>query len=875
MTDQEPRDPPGPAGLPVNQIYVDRPRVDALLEEALQFPIVSVVAGTGCGKTHAVYSCLRRREKIVTTWIQLSERDNIMSRFWENFVNSIKLNLPDIALRLAELSFPGTDRQFDRYLTLPSTMLRTDIKHVVVFDDFQLLRNKQVIHFIERSVNLPFANIITIIISRSDPPINTMGLLSRGILARINEEDLRFTREEISRYFEKIGVRFQDETLSRIREDTEGWAFAVHLVGLAVRNERDKDGAAIYDRSTMKLSIFNLIEKELLPTISGGLQKFLIKLSLIDHHPRELLLDIAGSRELIDELDRIRSFVHFDIYLNAYRIHHLFNEYLAAKQELLGREEKNEVFLKTAAWCAAHGLKMDAVSCYEKAGDCEKLVGIILSFPAVPSGETALFLLETMDRAPQAELYGKNASACMLHARLLLVLGRTAQAEKELRKAIAENEEAPPSTRRSLVLYECYNCLGFLKNLVCLHTHDYDFARYFEKARHYFSSSGAVPSGPSTSINLSSYVIRVGSTEKGKMEKYIEEIDAAAPHIAVSRGGFGYGLEDLTRGELAFFKGDLGNAEKLFRQAIRKGQSRNQYEVQHRTLVYLLRTALSLGEIAMLRDLLEQMRRLGGIGEHLNRHAIGDIAMGWFYTHIGLSSRIAPWLRSDFEESDLNSHVYDMESLVKLKSHFGERRYQMVLSSLEKQKNRYGIGGYVFGRLEMKVLEAASLFNLGEEIRSFRALEEAWNLAASNSLEMPFVEMGKDMSSLMGEAMRDENYRRPDRIVAVPPQWMEKIEQKASAYAKKLAMVAEQFKQDRTVEPAYLLTRQERKVLAGLSGGRTREEIAGETGFSINNIKSTIKSIYDKLGAVNRADAVRIAIKLGIITESSPQKKDR
>ncbi|MDR1899160.1 MAG: LuxR C-terminal-related transcriptional regulator [Treponema sp.] len=854
---------------PVNQVYVDRPRVDALLENALRFPVVSVVAGAGYGKSHAVYSYLRRQEKMLTTWLQLSERDNIMTRFWENFIDSVKLHNPDIALRLTEFSFPNTDRQFDRYLTLPSTLLRPGEKYVMVFDDFHLLRNEQVIRFIERSINVPFANIITVIISRGDPPINTMGFLSKGILARINEEELRFTQEEIFRYFEKAGVRLRDEALSRIREDTEGWAFAIRLVGLALRHEQDQDAEAVYDRSVMKLNIFNIIEKELFSTVSGELQKFLIKLSLIDHHVRELLLDIAGSQELIDELDEIRSFIYFDIYFNAYRIHHLFNEYLAAKQDLLSREEKNEVYLKTAAWCDAHNLKTDAVSCYEKAGDYKKFIETVNRFPPIPSRETALFLLEVMDRAPPAELYGRNVTAHSIHVRLLIALGRLREAEDELRGVIAENEQAPLSAEKSFILCGCYNYLGFLGNLTCLHTHKYDFARYFERAHDYFSSSGAALSGPSAAITLSSYAVRVGSTEQGNMEKYIEAVNAASPHMAATMRGYGSGIEDLTRAELAFFRGDMGSAEELLRQALHKGQSRNQYEIQTRALFYLLRVSLFLGETAVMRDLLDQIRRLEDIADFLNRHAIGDIVMGWFYIHIGMSAKIAPWLQSDFEESELNSRIYDLESLVKLKGHFREKRYQTVLSSLEKQKNHYGIGGYVFGRLEMKVLEAASLFHLGSRPQSFLALAEAYDLAASNSLEMPFIEMGKDMSGLIGEFMKDENYRQLSRAAPVPPQWLEKIERKASAYAKKLSMVPEQFKKNGNPEPVYLLTRRERGVLEGLSEGHTREAIAGETGLSINNIKSVIKSIYGKLGAVNRADAIRIATKLGIIKKPS------
>jgi LuxR family maltose regulon positive regulatory protein len=48
--------------------------------------------------------------------------------------------------------------------------------------------------------------------------------------------------------------------------------------------------------------------------------------------------------------------------------------------------------------------------------------------------------------------------------------------------------------------------------------------------------------------------------------------------------------------------------------------------------------------------------------------------------------------------------------------------------------------------------------------------------------------------------------------------------------------------------------------LEGLAQGLTREEIARNLSISVNTVKSAVRSVYNKLGAVNRADAVRIAV---------------
>jgi LuxR family maltose regulon positive regulatory protein len=70
--------------------------------------------------------------------------------------------------------------------------------------------------------------------------------------------------------------------------------------------------------------------------------------------------------------------------------------------------------------------------------------------------------------------------------------------------------------------------------------------------------------------------------------------------------------------------------------------------------------------------------------------------------------------------------------------------------------------------------------------------------------------------------------------------------------------------QNREKSPPGLSPR-EITVIRGLSQGLTRDDIAQGSSISINTVKSVIRSVYNKLGAVNRADAVRIAAALGIL----------
>ncbi len=62
------------------------------------------------------------------------------------------------------------------------------------------------------------------------------------------------------------------------------------------------------------------------------------------------------------------------------------------------------------------------------------------------------------------------------------------------------------------------------------------------------------------------------------------------------------------------------------------------------------------------------------------------------------------------------------------------------------------------------------------------------------------------------------------------------------------------------------LTAREIQVLELLVEGRSNKAIAGELGISDQTVKFHVAAIAGKLGAANRTDAVRRAIRRGIVT---------
>jgi LuxR family maltose regulon positive regulatory protein len=848
-----------------NQVYLERPQIERLLEKAVEKPLITVVAGAGYGKTHSVYSFLRGYSAYIT-WIQLSERDNIGERFWENFTTTVRVVNPEAAAKLAGTRFPETERQFEHYIAVPSEEVNPGKKYVFVYDDFHLIQNKAVLKFLERSITSPFPNITSILISRSDPSINLMNFLSKGFLTQITEDELRFSREEMDTYFRIQNIFISPQVSSRIYRDTEGWAFAIHLAGLSLKNA---PAGTEYVPQAMRSNIFRLIEQEIIAGISVPLRKFLIKLSLIDHLAPELLREIANdSPEVIAEMEAIGSFIQFDTYINTYRIHHLFMEYLSGKQDELSEEEKQDIWTKTAVWCAENNQKIDTINYYEKAGNYVKLIDIIYTtLPLMLPNNIARMLLEVFDRAPP-RIYDEIPQASFTYTRFFMCLEMFDKATDELWKIInrlelGHSDGLPLSPAAHRALAGCYRNLGLVGIFTSLYTRDYGFTTHFEKALDHARQSGYQPGPPISVSPLSSYVNRSGD-EKGEPERYLAALEKSVPFISASMNGATWGMDDLGWGELAMFRGDSAAAEPLLRDALRKAREKEQYEIENRALFYLLRLAILRGNAEEIPEFLKQLEGQLELPFFLNRFIYHDIVTGWFYIQTGRLDKPAPWLKDDFEESDLNSINSGLEILVKAKYHYAEKHYPAAIAVLKYREKKYGIWAFLMGKIVMLALESVCHYHLHNKKEAYRTLEEAYTLAEPNGLYLPFTELGKDMRTLASAALRDN-------ATAIPRDRLEKIRNNASAYAKKLFAVAEQYNPPAPKRAAgsiaASLSPRESGVLTGLSQGLTREEIAEASNISLNTVKSVIRNVYNKLGALNRADAVRIATASGLLTE--------
>jgi LuxR family maltose regulon positive regulatory protein len=854
----------------INLQFLERPRVERILERALQSYVVTVVAGEGNGKTHAVSSFLRKNKRNVT-WIQVSEQDNLGWHLWENYIGEVARVGPETAKLFYDVGFPESDRQLDRYLSLLKDRTTGLDPYVTVFDDFHLITNPTVLLHLDRALAALVSNNPFIFISRTEPTIHTVNFLAKGILSEITVDELRFTREETDDYFRLNKVFIEKEELSRIFEKTEGWPLALGLILHEIK--AGEAGGRNWDRVMRPM---RKMEEDIFSSMEAELRRFLVKLSLIEHWPRNLLERFDPEGKNIAGMEKFSSVIRSDPYIQGFRIHAHFLDFLRERQSSLSPEEIREVYGQDAQWCVENNLPTNAAVDYERARDYGGLIRLIESLPRTLSRTVASFFLGIVERLAEDAEGGEDRDFLFLRfivrSRLLACLDRFEEAAAECRSVIARFEALAPDPGRSRILAAAYNNLGALNIRFCRYTRSYDFAEWFAKGYRLYLENPEPARGQIGQSNIGSYVVQVGiAATPDEVKAFVDSCAAAASYTSVSLSGYLYGTDALIRSELAYYRGDLNRAEQFARRAAYQGREKKQHEVETCALFYLMRLNISKGDIAGIREAERQLKAQLEKSEYINRYNIYDIIMGRFYVRLGLIDKIAPWLRMEREEGALNVLSRGLDALVRARCLFIEKNFSAALQILEAEQAGGDLGSFLLGFLEMAVLEAVTRHQLGDREGALGALKKACDAGLPHGLVMPFVELGEYMHSLTGAILKDhpdhpENAAANAEISGIPRKWLQTIRRDASAYAKKRSLMAAQYENRETSVPADF-SRHELLILNSLSQGRTSEEIAAAMRIPVKMVKSAIRQLYIKLGAANRAGAVRSATELGLLTD--------
>ena len=235
---------------------------------------------------------------------------------------------------------------------------------VLVLDDFNELSDERVLAGITQLLKVAPPSFRLVVSCRRDPPLQLQRLRVAGQLAELRAAPLAFTADEARKLLGSQGLVLSNADIESLVARTEGWAGALALASLALR-ETDDPSRVVRDFAGDDRAVADYLASEVLAALPDDLCEFLVRTAVADKLCGELvdaLLDEYGSGQVLEDLERRNCFViALDSRRQWYRCHRLFLELLRSRLAARPRREREDLHSRAARWHADNDLPVEAI----------------------------------------------------------------------------------------------------------------------------------------------------------------------------------------------------------------------------------------------------------------------------------------------------------------------------------------------------------------------------------------------------------------------------------------------------------------------------------------------------------------------------------
>ena len=353
--------------------------LDANRDKAL----IIVCAGAGFGKSTLVSGWLERSQ-LQYAWVALNEDYDDPRMFLAHLIASVQNTVHDFGESLQPL--------LQTEPLPPIGYLATELKNefsrynlVLVLDDLHLISNEDVFKIINLLLNPPLEHLQLCIISRIAPALRLTKLRLENEVIEIGVEKLRMTPAEMDYFLDASSVvHIKQPVRALIRERSEGWVAGLRLFKLQLALGKS-DGLLNMDGP-----VGSLFEDYFLEEILSGFDDIcldtLIAMSVPESFTPGLAEAVVGSTAEDCRADKlIKTLVDenlFVIVIDAdkrwYRFHHLLYDLLHKELNIrFTKEQQAGIHKRAAVWYGGQGMLSEALAHAKKADDDELLATLV------------------------------------------------------------------------------------------------------------------------------------------------------------------------------------------------------------------------------------------------------------------------------------------------------------------------------------------------------------------------------------------------------------------------------------------------------------------------------------------------------------------
>lgn len=843
-------------GVPMRKGMLHRPRIDEMIREGLQYPLLIMLAGPGYGKTQAMASYFENSSDDIL-WVRLGNLDNQIGYFWRHMIRTLGDRYTEWADKLEAVSFPDSYSSFEAFVGILVRMIKKEQRMIWIFDDFGELTDTQIISFFRMMADAQIDNFYVVLLSNVMSGPDSAAFMSNKQYLILGE-DLKFNSEEISELYALHQMTLTDSELEDIEHYTAGWPLPLHL--LVLQKSKISDLVSQGGRLTYQI-ISNLFEERFFARYSENFKRLLVKLSLLTSFTKQLAYDLYDGEKIDLETFDNHAFLIFEPATDHFYFHQLYYMYLRQKQYLIEKEEARQMYQMAGDYYAALRDTMEAISCYRRCGNYVSMLKVIVEYIGQENditAENAPYFMEHLDLLPD-EVIREHPVAEHMRALVYMNLLQLDEAERRL-QALEKKLLAEGTPAAHVLLAEVYAATGSIH----LFKNQMDFGSYYQKAVRYHPEGSMFHNRNRLSTrNMNCFMLP--DNQPGARERIERSMHDGMPWMSRFIHGSMSGREHVFSAEAAYLALEFSAARQHAYRGLYRAQAKAQHDLVCNCYVVLARIAFLEGDHDEMVRQIDNIVDLAGASDIGMLREIRDTALAWYYVRLHDDTRISKSTFAMIEESK-PMWTYGRSQLVYANYLIHNREYARVVGMLESPKGMMMMPGVSPDRICLYIMLAVGYYHLGSAEAAADALYTACDMASHNGLAAPFVEAENHMIMLIEQIRRTQD-QRFDR------EWLDLIHAETEAFLKRVVAIRAPYHLDKSAAaPDNPLSKRERKVLQALSQGMTREEIAHRQYISVNTVKSTIRNIYNKLNAGNRAEAVSIAITNGFIKCYSPDQ---
>ena len=383
-----------PPALPAT--LITRPALHRRLAAGAGQRLTVVVGSAGAGKSVLLADWAAARPPGVTSWLSCDRADQDPLRFWAGFVEAPRVIEPLFGADAADLLAMDRRMSADVTASIANDAARLPAGSAIIVDDFHYASVAAAPDMTDLVERWPAETVQLVLAGRSDPPLRQHRLRMAGQLCEIRDRSLYLSLAETRELLANFGVTISAGDLALLHQRSEGWPAALQMAALSLRGTKDP-AHVVRALEVRSRPVADYFISEVLEQQPPEVAQFMLETSILGVLTVDACAAVTGRPDaaaLLRGIDTAHLFlVALDEERTSFRYHHLVRQVLRAELRARGRAREQALQLRAAEWFEATGDTRRAARHFLAARQTDRALALLqdrvvpdfLRDPAVPA----------------------------------------------------------------------------------------------------------------------------------------------------------------------------------------------------------------------------------------------------------------------------------------------------------------------------------------------------------------------------------------------------------------------------------------------------------------------------------------------------------